>query len=871
MADRRSRSVRAASRRKTPTPQLSTTPQPARASRARGVQSVHGDVGATYEAAKPTRRSARQASLTTMTDESENEGQPTRRAARKLAKEAIPDLTVVDEVDTQVEIEQVSATPRRASIEHPVPFPSPGAVSEMSGTTAISSFSMIEAEFLEPKFVLKHLRKLCEAAQEFLEHLAPDAGNMQADLHNIHQLQKPESDFAEEYRDFNDELNVHLKHFKSEEHGYIHVGAIHRVLFPVNPDLCAAESGLDPILYMANLLVFAKDMIPSDREDKQIWDALRRLDNYFPSHFMRSLDSETGSTAAGDSAMLMDTFQLALELRTQLAILVLQKSASDSDFNPEEAIHEVFYRSGMSQENETAFLRGWNTVALGGDETALPQPFENHVEERLAKIREFFLSNDELSERGDVLDFDGLSRFFPWQATVLRLVEWVRYRHRELFITIEQLGGPVTIVRNVKQLIENPIITDGLSAASRQTAVARGSRSSFVRDRRRSNRRFDPNAPVDMDAIDILKARERLSQASTALQGAAPEDVEDELPNIPSQVVGHQPAAIVGEEEERQDESLGEEANDERVEEAVVSIEEPLQEEDLEENEIEPEPSAPPTSLAALLKAVKAAKPQQENRTTSIFDRQAGAQQIEFGDGFDTQSSPGPCTRDKGKQRAQQSPNRKRQRAVEAESDSEDDAFEREDRTARVQERRQKARVAKKVRIDPSSSGAPTSHQPRPRPEVVDDNDNDYIVRLPRQKAAQDESISEGEAPDMTEEAPPSTYRAQVKLAKQNLAGFGPAQRTERKARTQWSAEEEDVFAEYMAMFPAQYSAILTHDKALGRGVLQERTQVNLKDKARTMAINMIKSGTGLMPGFEDIVRPSSAHGKALCAQGFTW
>jgi hypothetical protein len=164
--------------------------------------------------------------------------------------------------------------------------------------------------------------------------------------------------------------------------------------------------------------------------------------------------------------------------------------------------------------------------------------------------------------------------------------------------------------------------------------------------------------------------------------------------------------------------------------------------------------------------------------------------------------------------------------------ESEDDAFETDDRTARVQERRQKAPVTKKVRIDPASSAAPPSHQPPPQQDVEDED-----VSGP----AQDESISENEAPDMTEEAPPSTYQAQHRLAKQNIAMPPLAKRTERKPRTDWSSREENAFAEYMAMYPAKYAAILRHDLEQGYKVLQERTQVNLKDKARTMAINMIK------------------------------
>jgi hypothetical protein len=764
-----------------------------------------------------------------------------------------PDLTIVEEIDTQIDLQEAPGTPTHTQLEQSVPFRSPGAASEMSGTTAISSFSMIEAEFLEPKYILKHMRKLCDSSREFLDHLAPQNGNIDDDLRNIHEMQKPDSDFTEEYRDFNDELNVHLKHYKSEEHSYIHVRAIHRALFDGNRDTVATQTGIDLILYLANLLIFAKQMIHSDRTEKGIWDALRQLDNVFPSQFMRSLEPEIKPTIAGESTMLQETFELALELRTQLAILVIERSAFDNSLNPDEVLREVFLRSETLQETESSIIRGWNMEALGGEESALPQQFEDAVIKRLHKIRESFPLDDDSLARGDVVNLEKLNDSFLWTPTIMRLLSWVRLRHKELSTTIDELGGAAAILRNVElELREPQSITEQPIAKSAHLGSPRKKRISFGRDRRRSSRKFDPNAPVDLSAIDALKARERLSGASTAVQTqeevpAQPsvEEEQDELPVVNKQQDQYQ-LNISEEEEERPIEQLDVAVEEQVVEEQVVEeqvreeevderAEEQVEkevEEEQEEQEANPEPAGPPKSSAALVEALKKAqKPEKENRT-SIFDRQSGAQRVEFGDGFDTQPTPGPSTRDKGKQRAQPASSRKRPRPVEDESDSEEDAFEAEDRTAHVHERRQKAPVAKKVRIDPTSSAAPTSHQP-PLQRQVDD---DYVPRL-----NQEESVSENEAPDMTEEAPPSTYQAQRRLAKQNIAMPPLARKTDRKARTDWTAREENAFAEYMALFPAKYAAILRHDEDNGHNVLQERTQVNLKDKARTMAINMIK------------------------------
>ncbi|KAH7077830.1 hypothetical protein BKA63DRAFT_467223 [Paraphoma chrysanthemicola] len=865
MADRRG--VRSASRRKTPTPQPPSkvnTPQAGRATRTRGVRSASRDVEM-VEVQKPTRRSARQASVTTLTDESDQEARATRKPKRMPAKQAVADLTVVEEVDTQIELDEAPNTPTRTQMENPAFFRSPGAASEMSGTTAISSFSMVESEFLDSRKILKHLRKLCESATEFLEHVAPDNGSLEDDLRHIHEIQKPDSDFTDEYRDFNEELELHLKHYKSEEHNYIRVRAVHRALFEGNHDLAAAASGIDLILYLANLLVFAKQMIHSDRSEKEIWDALRQLDNSFPSQFMRALNTDAEPTNAGESALLQDTFNLALELRTQLAILVLERSTADSEFNPDEAIIEVFLRSDSSQESANSMIRGWSIAALGGDDAALPQQFQHFVVERLNKMREFFPVNEQSLENGDLIDLEGLGASFPWEATILRLLHWVRLRHRELRQTIDGLGGGAAILRSIQRQIEEPPSASQLRTTSIPQETPRRKRKSFS-ERRRASRKFDPNAAVDVRTIDALKARERLSEAGAVLnahveQAAEPEvieEVQDEVLVVDQQQDESQP--IVGEDEVEQ---LVEHAVGDPIEmEATAnSLEEEEQEEDQEVPEAEP--TGPPTSSAAILKAIKkVSKPEKENRATSIFDRQANAQRVDFGDGFDTQATPGPSTGDKGKQRAQPSPRRKRPRAFDVNSDSEDDAFEAEDRTARAQERRAKAPVTKKVRIDPTSSAAPPSHQPPPRP-------TDESLFIPE---GEQESVSEAEGPDMTEDAPPSTYQEQHKLAKENRTILTPRdRRNDRKPRTDWTPAAENAFAEYMGKFPCKYSAIKKYDEDEGYALLLDRTQVNLKDKARTMAINMIKSGTGLMNGFEDVIKPHTNDGKRLVAAGYEW
>ncbi|KAF1836976.1 hypothetical protein BDW02DRAFT_492543 [Decorospora gaudefroyi] len=868
MADR-SR-VRSTSRRKTPNPQPlpKVVPSQGRASR-RGLRSASREVEESIGVVKPAGRNARQAALSTVTDDSENEGQTTRITKRNPAKEALGDLTTVEEMDTQVALEDeddedAPGTPTRAQFEAPVSFRSPDAASEMSGTTAISSFSMVEAEFLEPRFILRHLAKLCDSTQEFLEHVAPDTGGMEVDSQNIQEMQKPGSDYAMEYEDFDDELKVHLKHFKTAEISYIHVRALHRTLFGANGDATASRTGLDLILYLTNLLLFAKHMLHSDRNGRDIWDALRELDITFPAQFMSSLVLGATPTATGESALLEDTFSLALELRTQLVILALNDPLGSTSFDPEEVLNETFLRSESSQAADGSLTRGWNMLALGGDDSSLPRKFHARVTERLNNIRQFFLRDEDSLKRGGLVDVERLVANFPWEPMVLRILHWVRLRHRELRAAIQGVGGADTIADNVKQAHKDPQPIVEQSRAPGQSQ--RRKRTSFGRHRQRGGRKSNPTAPLDapaLRALDELKQRER--DSGVHLEGNTVLPDKDELENLPQPVSEGQdepPIPTNQQDNQHPPSEDNEQQPDEQPEEQLRDPpEDKLEErsggqpfvepqiEDVEEQIEEPGVSGPPQSTAALLKALKAApSPQKENRPVSIFDRQSTARRIEFGDGFDeTQSTAGPSSKANGKQPAQPSPRKRPRVTGDEESDSE--AFESVDRVP--------ARVAKKVRINPTASSAPTSHQPPPRPTNR------------TQDAEQEESVSETEAPEMTEAFPPSSYRAQARLAKLNTIPTASQNDILSRGREAWAPEEEDAFVEYMRIYPCRWSIILQHDSRERLPRLQRRTQVNLKDKARNMAVNMVKSGTGLRPGFEFIAKPSNKDGVKLMAAGW--
>ncbi|OAG08262.1 uncharacterized protein CC84DRAFT_1085793 [Paraphaeosphaeria sporulosa] len=882
MADHRG--VHSSRRRITPAPQpppkaTTTSPPAARTTRRRGARSASRDVD---EPTKPARRSARQASIASVLGENEPDARALSRAKRQAQKEAIPaDLTVVEEV----QIPNAPASPPRTSTEIAIPRRSLGAVSEMSGTTAISSFTMVEAETLEPRFMLRYLSRLHEEVVECLDHLVPAEGGMVEDAQRIELLHDPNSDFLADYNAFDLQLRARLSHYRGDNQQYIHIRAAHAALFPGPNQDAATRTGLDLLLYQANLIVFAKDMMPLERNDKTTVAALRDLDTHFPSLFLPALtlDINAAESAAGESALLQETFELALELRTQLAISSLSHGLTDNAFDPDAALDEVFCHPPESIPQLGVF-RGWSTFELGGEDSPLPGAFVQKVVARMAAIREFFSTGETSQGQEGSVNLDDLSATFPWTALVLRLVGWVRARDNELAAAIHYHGGARGILEMIKAEKERAIAVVGTGRVVSRSSP-RKSRSSFGRNRRRSSGKFDPNAEVDTEVLSKLIAREgahpqlqTAPAASTTLQESQEEEAE-------LMAMEH------GQEMQQDDDVESQPYRDDEGNDATNAVEQHVH--DLAADDIVPTPveeilnhplpvqepeileaSRPPQStndFVSLLKETRSSD--KENRgISSLFERQANAQRVQFGDGFDdSQPTPGPSRSQpsagasrKGKEPQRPSPRKRKIHEV-SDDDDDDDAFETAPRSRNIQQ--QRANAPKRVRIEPSSSGAPTSHQPRPK------YFNDGFQSIEDFPRPENDEPSEPEAPEMTEEAPPrSTFDDIRALARANAIHKPRRRRINRP----WTTAEEEALISYMSECPRQYSKILQIDRdsprkyfhALENGEwIAYRSQVDLKDKARVMAKNMIKAGAGLRPGFQGVITPAME--QQLRADGF--
>lgn len=769
----------------------------------------------------------------------------------ELTKSA--DLETVEELDTQIADDDAPQTPPRTASEAPLANRSPSALSEMSGTTAISSFSMAEADLLESRFILRHLPRLYQDTEDFLAHLVPHDGEIADDFGRMTEMQKPDSTYVADYVDYSEELARRLTHFRAQHQQYINVQAVQRALFGANRGVAAMRSGLNMLMYLANIVILSKNMIHSDRSDKNAWDTLRQLDNNFPTLYLAQLHREPEEImlVEGDSGLLKETFELALDLRTQLAILFIGRESEQDNFDPESALEEVFFESTDENDDQIPRIRGWNAAALGGKGLSLQAQYEDAIVERIKDIRNYLPTYEDGSQPSDTIDFEGLEQNFPWNSMVLRLLGWVRLRAGELHQGIVDIGGIGAIADNVNRTFDAAVNTSEETATNLHRESPRQKRASFGKYRRRSSQKFNPNTEVNPSILDRLIAKGKAAVAPPSEAEPVPimretpaeEQTNELLPETerePEPEASAQEALVPVAPEDplpdlEEDDPQGPVLEEEVVDAPTSAVDEPSEAPPVQESTL----SEPPQSTLEYLQLLRQGKKLgKENSLGSFFQRQSNAQRVGFGDGFDddSQAAPGPS---QGAGPAHPRASGKRRRALDLsddEDEEDDDLFVSEGRHARVTEQRAKA---KRVRIDPTPSevpareatrtaslpsSAPPSHQP--------DVEGAEPVHEPRRV------VSRPAQPAATQDTPPvSTFRDLQHLARLNTAVNvkKPVQ-----ARSRWTLEEENALIAQMRDRPRQYASILVQD-GLGDRLLQDRTQVHLKDKARNMAIAMIK------------------------------
>ena len=754
-----------------------------------------------------------------------------------------------DEEDNFPDARLASTPPPNSTSE----FQSPGARSSfsISGTTAFSTYSEGEAADLDRDVIISDLPTLYNAAGELLRVIAPLQADPAKLAEIVQETKKPGSVAAKRLHGRERSFIGYQENF-GNAHDYISSQTVMKSIFSAHtlPSRDSPSWRLIEILQTANLAWLAKWVVGAEQESSHTFDPLRTLDSAFPLDFLSSIfQSQSGSSASwmiGSSTLLTETFQIGLDIRTQLAVTVFARRHTERGFNHEQAVRDIFYNPPESDSSEDDKLRAWNINGLGSGEMGLLQEFDQQLLIRIATIKQCFLEDTQAIIDGNSSELSKLQARFPWSGFTVQVLDWVRRRNHELLSSIKKRGGVDAIVSNLKQEFD---LDDSLIPTS--TTPNRVPQRTTPRvSVRKNTARTRYASPINVSAKYYLPSLSSFDARGFKEFKKRHSNVGATVPSLPNTTA--EEVAGIAEEHAGADHGSQRTGQDERIAPTNPGQDDWRPLEDLDSSPLSVEPScanATPPAIRNFLKVRKANKenahrsqpPALGKRPRSLLDAQHDAKELHWDD--ETQAPPqleqAADRRPTQIRNGMENQDALREEPQEHDDVTDDEGFQNDIRPANHNHRRER----------PSSSSWPQSSLKRQR-SAGPARSSAARFGLAENEDGEEEEEIEGEG----EEGSRSNGSAEPreKLVEQfNHYARNTQQSTQQIARTQsgprqpqvrrkWTDREETALIDAIRRHSTNWAGIKREDSA-GPQRLVDRDQVSLKDKAGIMKLNYLQ------------------------------
>ncbi|OQV09605.1 hypothetical protein CLAIMM_13711 [Cladophialophora immunda] len=630
----------------------------------------------------------------------------------------------------------------------------------------------------------------------------------------------------------------------------------------------------DGVLYLANLALQLVMVLRRSLEERHTY--LEFMFNNFPEPF-HDLDVYPFS-----SDTVKGTFHFYTEILTQFYIRQVETKHYEEGFDPDRLLGAVFY-------DERNKIKG-----SSDDETYAK------AMSRMSSIKSYFDT-----KKPPWINVEALTQQYPWSDFVVQVVRWSLARKNELDDMIKSRGG-------IEKLIDSLLAQDFQDEAALAKKPAQGpelaglgtkvqdtptlnieaervedtdNKSTHQAQKATTGSLLGRAMRANIDRLKALKAEHSARTPGVKVDHAAPSppEPEHEISQSPSPVVQEtQPAAVDGGDNPEQS-----------LPPATASDEEIV----------------PTQQTNIVLEIVRRQNEQSDkenkNQTAkkaSLFDRQEGAERVEWGEPSDNDNTPLP-PRQLSKRRLPQTAGddigydefetdkraTKRARtsgdtrgqvpttrpSLPAEDEitptinSQDARLPDESRTVAFSNRGQPSRPAHTTRSPLTEARKRTLPVPSPQPAQPG-------TQTSPSRRAPLESVQAAKRRPPSSSAPTRTHPESFRSSRPPSEGPPPASQIdnvnrEAKERMRMSREllpaprggqvriayterEVNRLMELVELHGTRWARILEEDNRHDDGpMLQGRTQVQLKDKARNIKLDFLKAGRRLPPGFEAV------------------
>ncbi|MCJ1250675.1 hypothetical protein MMC30_007903 [Trapelia coarctata] len=733
-------------------------------------------------------------------------------------------------------------------------------LSAISGTTARTSHSAQELSDLRAEDMLNALPDLADASDKVLKvvllHKVAGVSDERVET-RIRTLQSPTSTAS-------NNLSRQLPGYREQKavYGnelYINLSIALRAMLGVRRP---AEVGTGPwrpddVLYKANLANLAIDVLALRANVKQLF--VEKMERDFPAPFLSQVSSiRQSSHSAGVSLLVRETFEAAFSLRVQMFLSMVNQRIHEPNFDPDKMLGQVFYDGDIY--NGDTNLKGWEIRGLRTADLSKQQRKE--AANRLDTIRTHFREGH-LNSFDEVVDIQALEVNFPWSECVMKLLLWARQRANEIETHLASLGG----VDGLQEALEAEL-QNRKDMGAKSTEEVGGDTGLVVLDFIPSEVSHRPSEQIE----PMKNATSTTSRATrTSLMYSTPSAVSTTRKKLaavrlanqregvqPSPLNSNPASTIVSSSDTKRTQttrSNGLQAPTTlpaQVLEGVASEDDPEEYDLPQVNDNEPYGHSGPDVTSAeirlrilqtqnktLAEQDKENRPQDESafaspqNKRSFVDRQPNAQKVSF------ESQPSTQTGSSASRAKRARPDDVYESNGNHMSDpSEEDSFQTQDQP-RVSRPNQATGTKR------TSSTAASRPLPK-RTRLTQERERSVTLESDFQAAVNDPNGQ----PPLSQIQIYNAARTQSKIATVQHGQKRGQKRVQR--RTPWTDEETETLQELIGTEGVSWSLLKSIDQKSGK-ILANRDQVALKDKARNMYIDYLKSGIAIPPNFEHI------------------
>lgn len=330
---------------------------------------------------------------------------------------------------------------------------SPGRLSAFSGTTARISLPTQELIELSAEDMIDTLPDLSDASDKMLKFVIPTVLSEASVATIMAQVRNKNTREHNKLKRLGDTFERQRKEYGGDS--YINVGDTLRRLLgrkpsPINEQTASWRP--DALFQKANLAFLVLQTLSIANQDQKD-HFIEAIAGTFPLPFIQKL-GHPQSLAPECSALAEATFELALEVRTQEAIMLLARHVGKINLDPDTALLQVFYDSNS--------LKGWAVPGLRVVD--LTKEAKDIILSRIEQLRGRFRLDEPMPSDGRSSGVESLRASFSWATFAQRIIAWAGQRLMEIEIQTTTYGGAQAICQGLSDMVQNGMLGQPLES-----------------------------------------------------------------------------------------------------------------------------------------------------------------------------------------------------------------------------------------------------------------------------------------------------------------------------------------------------------------------------------------------------------------------